>query len=644
MNVRRLLSALGLAALGLGLVAIVWPGTIGLDLDTAVVTLVGLLALVEALRSVQSRRRADLDEATTPDPELSAAVRAPGEDLESAVGEFLGDRRTYYRGTRAREGLRAAAIAVLTEYEGDTESEAKTGIDAGSWTDDPYAAAFLGGEDAQGPSRRARLRDLARWESARDRRIRRTADAIAAIAGVPTKGGSEGERRSARDGDSPTRFSTGTDREFEDGEAIARGAHPTGYWRGVGAVAFAGIGLGILAEQPGVLLAGVVGVGFAAYARSSALPSGRVSVERSVEGARPAPGEAVAVRVTVTNESGRFLPDLRLVDGVPEALSVAEGSPRFGTALRAGESATFSYSVTARRGVHEFGPALLIARDLAGASEEERLLEAGTTLTCVPPLRAADEPLRLRPQARGYAGRVGTDRGGEGTQFHATREYRPGDPVRRIDWNRRARTGELTTVEFHEERAATVVVLIDARGPAYRSPTPHKPHAVDRSVEAAGCLFASRAAAGDRVGIAALGDEPCWLAPGAGHEHRAEARELLATHPVLSPVPPTNPSGWIRWRRRLRRRLSPGTQVVLCTPLVDEPAVRFARGLEERGHPVTVLSPDPTADRTPGHRLAAVSRALRANALRRAGIPVVDWPADDPLEAALARHDERWSG
>lgn len=638
MNVGRLLLALGLAALGLGLASIVAPDAVGLDLNTAVVTLVGLLAVVEALRSIQSRRRADLDEATTPDPELPAAARAPGEQLESALEPFLGDRRNYYRASRTREGLRAAATAVLREYEGLSGTEAEERIEDGSWTDDPYAAAFLG-EDAQGPSRQSRLRDLVRRESSRDRRIRRTVDAIAAVAGIGGEDRPEDDRE-PREGDRPTRFSTGTSREFEDW-VIARGVHSTGRWQGIGALAFAGIGLGILVEQPAVLLAGAVGVGYSAYARSSALPPGEISAERVLENPRPEPGEEVSVRVTVTNESGRFLPDLRLVDGVPEALSVAEGSPRFGTALRAGESATFSYTVSARRGVHEFGPTLLVARDLVGAIEEERLLAAETTLTCVPQLRETGESLALRPQATRYAGRVETGRGGEGTQFHATREYRPGDPLKRIDWNRRARTGELTTVEFREERAATVVVLIDARGPAYRSPGPEDPHAVDRSVDAAGSLFATLSAAGDRVGIAALGDEPCWLAPGTGRDHRTAARELLATHPVLSPVPSTNPSGWFRSRRRLRRRLSPGTQVVFCTPLADDPAGRFARRLEEHGHPVTVLSPDPTGDRTPGHRLAAVSRTLRLSALRRAGIPVIDWRTNEPLDAALARHNER---
>ncbi|WP_122090575.1 DUF58 domain-containing protein [Halalkalicoccus subterraneus] len=643
MNTGRLLLVLGLAALGLGLASILVPDAIGLDLGTAVVTLVGLLAVVEALRAVQSRRRTDLDEATTPDPELSLSVPAPGEEFDSAVGAFIGDRQGYYRGTRAREGLRAAAVAVLREYQGLPETEAKTRIEEGIWTDDPYAAAFLGGEGAPEPARWDRIRDLARRESARDRRIRRTVDAIAGVAGMGGEGRSENGYSPPVDGDRPARFSTGTNREFEDW-VIARGPHPTERWQGIGSLAFAGIGLGILVEQPAVLLAGAVGVGYAAYARSSAFSPGRVSADRVVEDPQPAPGDEVSVQVTVTNESGRFLPDLRLVDGVPEALSVAEGSPRLGTALRAGESATFSYSVTVRRGVHEFGPALLVARDLAGATEEERLLAAETTLTCVPPLRGTGEPLALRRQATRYAGRVETGRGGEGTQFHATREYRPGDPLRRIDWNRRARTGELTTVEFREERAATVVVLIDARKSAYRAPAPDESHAVDRSVDASGSLFATLSAAGDRIGIAALSNEPCWLAPGTGRDHRSAARELLATHPALSSVPPATPSGWFRSRRRLRRRLSPGTQVVFCTPLVDDSADRFARRLDEHGYPVTVLSPDPTGDRTPGHRLAAVSRTLRISALRRAGIPVIDWQAGEPLDAALARHGERGSG
>jgi uncharacterized repeat protein (TIGR01451 family) len=428
-----------------------------------------------------------------------------------------------------------------------------------------------------------------------------------------------------------------------DDNAATGESRPTGRWRGVSAVALACVGIGALAGRPAVALAGVVGVGFAAYARSLTLPPSPVAVERSVATARPAPGEPVEVTVTVRNEGDRPLADVRVIDGVPAALSVADGSPRHGTTLRAGEATAFSYIVAARRGVHEFGPALVVGRDLAGSTEAtwRTPAPATPTLTCVPPLRTLATTVPLRERTSAFVGQVETPRGGEGVEFAATREYRPGDAPSRIDWNRRARTGELTTVEYREERAATVLCLVDARREAYVAPTPNEPHAVDRSVDAAGGLFATLTAAGDRVGVAALSPTPCWLAPDAGADHRTAARELLATHPALSPRPTERRTNLHRARERLRGRLSTGAQVLFLTPLVDDAASQFARQLDADGYPVTVVSPDPTAGRTPGTLLARVARTLRIADLRTAGVPVVDWPAGDAVDAALARYAER---
>ncbi|MFB6140627.1 MAG: DUF58 domain-containing protein [Halosimplex sp.] len=656
MNHRRLALAVGIAALGLSLVAVVYPGFAAFSLDRIVVSVIGALALVQALRVVRSRRHGALDEAATPDPELPVATPPPGDELETVLEAFLDSRRPYYHRTRLREGLHSAAVAVLTQYGGYSESEAEEAVATGTWTDDGHAAAFLDSETGPTRSVRTRIRDVVSRESSVQRGIRHTVDAIAAAAGVTarttgegtdTPRGPAGDASNSETDSALTRFSTATNRETDGsgdgtGGVVSRDSHSTGHWRGVSAVALLGIGVGILVERPAVLLAGVVGIGFAAYARSVALPPGSVSIDRALDADQPEPGDDIEVTVTVTNESDRSLPDLRLVDGVPESLAVTDGSPRVGTALRPGGSATFTYTVAARRGVHAFEPTLVVARDLAASIEQERILREETTLTCVPSLRPLAEPVPLRERATQHVGQVKTRSGGDGVEFYASREYRTGDTMSRIDWNRLARTGELSTVEFREERAATVVIVIDARETAYVSPEPHAPHAVDRAVDAAGQLFATLSDSGNRVGVTALSPEPCWLAPGTGVDHRAEARELLATHPALAPIPTAGRSAMTRWGKQLRKRLAPGTQVVFVTPLCDEDGGRFARRLDEYGYPVTVVSPDPTADRTPSHRLSRVARLFRLSALRSAGVPVVDWQRDEPLAVALARY-ERWS-
>lgn len=654
MNARRFALLGGVVLLAVGVAAIVAPGVVPLTPDRVIVVLVGLLALARAFRVVQRRWNGRLDAARTPDPERSVAVPQPGADIASVLGPFLGRRRMYTHVSRVREGLTAVAVAVLSQFEGLSESEARERVEAGTWTDDLDAASFLGGTDAPSRPRRTRLRTRLTRGSSTRRKLRRTVDAIAAVVerhvGADGVTGNDSHERedadqSRRDADADRRASTTDAYTFDDGtdELVSRSAHSTGHWRGVSAVALVGIGVGVIVEQPAVLLGGVVGIGYAAYARSPALPPGAVSVERTVSTGEPEPGEAVTVTVTVTNPGDRVRPDVRVVDGVPEALAVESGSPRCGTALRPGESTSFSYTVTARRGVHEFGPTHVVGRNVTGGTEEERLCASDTTLTCIPTLSAGAEPVPLRQKATQFVGREPTSSTGEGVEFSATREYQPGDPMRRIDWNRRARTRELTTVEFREERAATVVLLVDARTSAYLAPDSQDGHAVDRAVEAAGQLFAQLADAGNRVGIAVAGTDSCWLPPDTGVEHRATARELLAVAPALSPVPNDEQASPRQWQTTLRNRLEPGTQLVFLSPLFDEGANRIARQFDERGYPVTAISPDPTTRLSPSHRLGRVVRQLRVSELRGAGIPVVDWSWEEPLDAALARYDERRS-
>ena len=417
-----------------------------------------------------------------------------------------------------------------------------------------------------------------------------------------------------------------------DDERVRR----TGRWRGVSALALVAGALGILTSSAGLVLCGVVGVAFAALSRAARPPAATLAIERTLSDARPAPDETVTVAVTVENTGDSLLPDLRIVDGVPPTLAVESGSPRLGTALRPGESATFSYDITTARGVHEFEPAFVAVRDVSGAAERvtHRTATTDTPLTCVPPLGSSLE-LPLREQTIGQPGRVLTDIGGSGVAFHTTREYRSGDPLSRIDWNRKAKTGDLSTVDFREERAAAVVLLIDAREAAYRAPGEGE-NAVERTIAAAGALYVALTDEENPVGIAALSPESCWLAPGVGATHRARVRELLATHPALAPTPPEKqffPSIRVR---RLRRRFSAHVQLVVLSPLPDDYLVDLVRRLDASGHPVTVLSPDTTATDTPGHRLARTERKVRLSALRGAGIPAIDW-RDESLAVALAR-------
>lgn len=417
----------------------------------------------------------------------------------------------------------------------------------------------------------------------------------------------------------------------------------THHWRGVVAVALVAGAMGVLLKRPYVLLAACLGVGYAIYPRLLGTPSVELALERRVSAANPSPGEAVTVSVTVTNEGEEVLPDLRLVDGVPSMLSVTDGSARHATVLPAGETTTFTYDVTAEHGTHQFRAATAIARDVSGRIEVETTVETETQeIECRrnlpdPPVTESHEQL---------PGRILTSGNGDGIEFARTREYRAGDDPSRIDWKHYARTGTLATVEYRQERAVNVVVCIDARASSYRG-LDGGPHAVSHGIAAAQELLDAVWDVGERAGLAAIGREFCWQSPDRGTNHEHQVRQLLLTHPTLSPQPPDDPEPdddrALAQIRELRMRLDRETQLVFVSPLADQFVVDVALELSGAGRPVTVVSPDVTTSESPGDRIAAVERRNRIHALRRGDVSMVDWDTDTSLARALMGAKQRWS-
>lgn len=401
----------------------------------------------------------------------------------------------------------------------------------------------------------------------------------------------------------------------------------TNRWRGVVAVAFIAAGIGIILSRPGLLLASIVGLAYSTYATTTNAPSVSLAINRRVSTETPEPGEEVEVALEITNE-GSTLTDLRIIDGVPPRLSVTDKSPRFGTALRTGKTAEYTYTITAERGEHDFTPVTILARDQSGAIEIETTHEEPTTITCIPSLTSMPVPFPLRAKTVHFAGPVESKSAGAGVEFHATRDYRPGDPIGRIDWNRLAKTGDLTTIEYIERHRATVVLLIDSRRSAYVG---GENHAVDRSIEAAYSVFATLLENGHRVGISALNPKPFWLPPNTSDMHASTVRQALATNPSFSPHPANDQIVATLQINELLKQIPANAQIIFFSPMTDDNVQVAAARLDSSGHRVTIISPNVTQTTTPGQRLARVERELRLEALYQRGIPVINWEQDENL-------------
>jgi uncharacterized protein (DUF58 family) len=306
-----------------------------------------------------------------------------------------------------------------------------------------------------------------------------------------------------------------------DGPDVAPSPIPADRWAVAAGIGILAVGFGLVTQNRAVLAAAVVPLAFVAYGRLSTASRPDLTARRSFDPVAPAVGDRVEVTVTVRNQ-GRDLRDCRLADAVPPELPVVGGSPATATTLRAGEEAAFSYVVRARRGDHEFGPLRAAAVAGAGADAATTELAAESRLRC-----RASGAADAAGAPSANAGDAATDSRGGGVEFHAVREYRRSDPLSRVDWRRFARTGELATVEFREDRAATVAIVVDATAATYRRATADAPAAVEYALFAAEGAFEALLERDARVALAFHPDAPGALGPGTGVDHRTLGRRAF---------------------------------------------------------------------------------------------------------------------
>lgn len=444
--------------------------------------------------------------------------------------------------------------------------------------------------------------------------------------------------------------------------------------------------VGLIYANSVVLAGTLIPLSYLVYEAVSGVPDeGSVAVSREIAQEAPAPGTPVDVRLTVENTGESVVPDLRLIDGVPEALAVDEGTPRLCTSLSPGESITVGYSVVAKRGSYAFEDPVVRRRSLAASERVTTAVgvEGDDELVC---FSTFETDLR-QTQTTPYTGVVTTDSGGSGLEFHSTREYRQGDPVNRIDWHHVAKTGEFITVQYREQKRSRTVILLDARPVNRVTPRPGQPTTVERAVYAGERLASMLSSAGVETTVGAVGldentpDEDvrelldpeglAWAGPrretvsremvfdavsrvaaqesGAGqqtlvppHIGDVAVDESQSSNVTASQTPDRDPPADDGVARadggkrlvHLLERIPNDAQVVLCSPLLDNWPVSVCRRLGTE-HDTVVVTPAPTGQNTTGQRLAAVQRTLRLRELRRLSVSTVDWPVGEPFEIAL---------
>ena len=116
---------------------------------------------------------------------------------------------------------------------------------------------------------------------------------------------------------------------------------------------------------------------------------------------------------------------------------------------------------------------------------------------------------------------------GKGMEFAEVREYVPGDDIRDIDWNVTARTGKPFIKKFDEERALTVMLMIDVSASGFYGTGDTLKS--DLMVELSSVLSFSAIKNNDKVGLILFSDKiEKFIPPQKGKSHVMRIiRELI---------------------------------------------------------------------------------------------------------------------
>ncbi len=374
-----------------------------------------------------------------------------------------------------------------------------------------------------------------------------------------------------------------------------------------------------------------------------------LSVTRSIDPTPTPPGRPVTVALTATNEGDRTLADVRLVDSVPRSLAVLGGSPRAGTTLEPGGTIEIEYTVVARRGEYAFEPPQVRVRGLGSSALTTTVPPADGDDTLICRLDADAPPIEEAGRKRG--GQLTADQPGDGVTFHSSREYHPTDPARRINWRQYAKRGELATVNYDQQIAATVVLVLDARHPNRVVAGPGRPTGVELAAYAATRTLVDLLGDGHDVGVAIVGldgDGPAglhWLAPRNGRDQRSRAIELFRLATDAANESANEPEGIDRaaarrvtnQHRKLFELTPARGQLAVFSPLLDDtPVVAIERFLAG-GVSTVVLSPDIVPENTVSGQYTQIRRRTRLARCQAAGARTVDWRRGTPLPLVIER-------
>ncbi|MEM9745926.1 MAG: DUF58 domain-containing protein [Actinomycetota bacterium] len=314
-----------------------------------------------------------------------------------------------------------------------------------------------------------------------------------------------------------------------------------------------------------------------------------------------------------------------------------ETRPTSGVAIAAVADGEASVSVpmrSTRWGHHDVGPIAFVTVSSWGAFRSKGL-DGGLRISTLPlPDRFDATPTRLR--ADGLVGLHRSTNPGDGSEFASLRPFRAGDRLRRINWRRSLRSGELHVTTTYADQDIHVALIVDALDDfGVSGGIDGAASSLDTTVRAAGAVAEHFLLGGDRVSLRILGPRRSPNVPpatGSGHLRRI-LDVLTSVEPDPSRLPP------------IRNRLDAvphGALVVMLSPLVSPTALERASSIASHGIGVAVidtLPDDVHLDDDPvtslAWRIRLLERRREVRTIQEIGVPVTRWQGPGSLDPFL---------
>ena len=352
----------------------------------------------------------------------------------------------------------------------------------------------------------------------------------------------------------------------------------------------------------------------------------KVSYQRIMPENRAFQGEKLALTLRLVNDKPLPIPWIEVRDPLPEGVLIDEertsttGSPGYvylvrSTHLSWYERINWPLTLeTPQRGYYRIGPARLNTGDIFGFNSVQRDEEGWAPFIVYPKVYTLPD-LGL-PAERPFGELKGRQRIFEDpSRISGLRDYRPGDPMRRIDWKASARRQALQSKVY--EPSATMHLLLALNVHTMSSSWQgFQPETLERVLSAAASVAMHGFNAGYAVGLVANGsypesDRPMRVPVGRRSDQLMRVLEALAVvHPLTMATLETIID-------REAQRFPFGATLVCVTSQMDEALAASLQRVSDSGHTVTVLSLadqefSQRLDRVRVYELASVMKSLEA--------------------------------